>query len=128
MKTCTKCGISKDESEFHKDSKNPDGLRSRCKICISIKNKEFYYSLSEEEKKKRCINSCIYQYKIRIRNGSNPQKKIENVGITKHKTDHVNYEVCKIILKHHEDMKDDPEHLSTEFIQKLIKVKCNEHT
>jgi hypothetical protein len=32
--------------------------------------------------------------------------------------------VCDIIKQHHEEMKDDPEHLSTEFLQKLIKVDC----
>jgi hypothetical protein len=31
---------------------------------------------------------------------------------------------CRIIRKHHEDMKDDPEHLTTEFIQKLIGREC----
>ena len=33
---------------------------------------------------------------------------------------------CTILKKHHEAMKDDPEHLTTEFIKKLIKVDCKE--
>ena len=33
--------------------------------------------------------------------------------------------ICEIIKKHHEDMKDDPESLSTEFIQNIIGRKCN---
>ncbi len=32
--------------------------------------------------------------------------------------------VCATIRKHAEDLKDDPERLSTEFLQKLIGVKC----
>lgn len=31
-----------------------------------------------------------------------------------------------IIKQHHEAMKDDPEHLTTEFIKKLIKVDCKD--
>ena len=34
--------------------------------------------------------------------------------------------VCTTIKQHHEAMKDDPEHLTTEFIKKLIKVDCKE--
>ena len=33
---------------------------------------------------------------------------------------------CSILVEHHEAMKDDPEHLTTEFIKKLIKVDCKE--
>jgi len=32
--------------------------------------------------------------------------------------------ICKILKKHHEQLKDDPEHLSTEFLQKIIGIKC----
>jgi hypothetical protein len=35
-----------------------------------------------------------------------------------------NYFVCNIIKKHHEEMKGDPNHLSTEFIQTLVGRKC----
>lgn len=43
MKTCTKCKISKELSEFHKDKIFKDGLTSRCKCCkkeYNIANKE----------------------------------------------------------------------------------------
>jgi hypothetical protein len=33
--------------------------------------------------------------------------------------------VCKIIRKHHEEMKDDPNHLTTDFIQKMVGRNCN---
>ncbi len=32
-KTCTKCGKSKHESEFHKKPGAADGLRKECKSC-----------------------------------------------------------------------------------------------
>jgi hypothetical protein len=31
---------------------------------------------------------------------------------------------CEILKKHHEILKEDPDHLSTEFIQKLIGIDC----
>ena len=33
MKVCSKCGIEKDESEFHKDRTKKDGLHTICKEC-----------------------------------------------------------------------------------------------
>jgi hypothetical protein len=33
MKICTRCGIEKPESEFHKQKQSKDGLKSHCKIC-----------------------------------------------------------------------------------------------
>ena len=32
--------------------------------------------------------------------------------------------VCDALTQHHNQLKDDPEHLTTEFIQKLVGVKC----
>ena len=33
MKTCTKCGDTKDITEFHRAAAQPDGYRSNCKLC-----------------------------------------------------------------------------------------------
>ena len=33
MKKCTKCGVEKDESEFNKSTKSPDGYQYWCKTC-----------------------------------------------------------------------------------------------
>lgn len=37
MKTCSKCKVEKDESEFFKDKWRKDGLKSNCKACESIR-------------------------------------------------------------------------------------------
>jgi hypothetical protein len=34
MKTCNKCKIEKETSEFSKKNKNPDGLQRQCKGCV----------------------------------------------------------------------------------------------
>lgn len=36
-------------------------------------------------------------------------------------------ETCSILQKHAEDLKDDPEHLSTAFLQKIIGIKCKKN-
>lgn len=41
MKLCGKCGIEKDESEFHKDKQKKDGLSNYCKSCVRDKGKVY---------------------------------------------------------------------------------------
>lgn len=38
-KICSKCGLEKELTEFHKCSKGKDGFKCICKSCISINNK-----------------------------------------------------------------------------------------
>lgn len=41
MKKCSKCGIEKSTSEFHKDSRLKSGLRACCKECWSKHSKKY---------------------------------------------------------------------------------------
>ena len=34
--------------------------------------------------------------------------------------------VCEIIKKHHENMKNDPESLTTEFMKHMVNIKCDD--
>jgi len=45
-KTCSKCGVEKDVSEFNKNKNNKDGLQFWCKLC----RKEHYKNNSDEIK------------------------------------------------------------------------------
>lgn len=42
MKLCTKCGITKEISEFNKNKTKPDGLQSKCKECHRKYTREHY--------------------------------------------------------------------------------------
>jgi hypothetical protein len=45
LKTCLSCGEDKTTSEFHKDKKFKDGVKSRCKKCKAIELKEYQKTL-----------------------------------------------------------------------------------
>jgi hypothetical protein len=42
MRTCTKCKIEKPTSEFYKHTKYKDGLKTQCKECEGLADKERY--------------------------------------------------------------------------------------
>ena len=44
MKTCTKCGETKDFNEFNKNKSKKDGYQGTCKVCISESNKKLKQS------------------------------------------------------------------------------------
>lgn len=77
MKKCIKCGIVKDESEFHKHKATKDGYRSKCKKCrkiIEIKEVlpegvkrcskcQIIKDNAEFQIKRRQCNSCLRELK-----------------------------------------------------------------
>ena len=48
MKTCTKCGNAKDQSEFYALSSGRIGLHSECKECFKIRAKKYYFANHEK--------------------------------------------------------------------------------
>lgn len=62
MKACSKCGGSKDESEFYRSKKSRDGLTSWCRPCSSKANSackmKQYWADSEfrDRQKKRSLD------------------------------------------------------------------------
>tara|TARA_R110002096_G_scaffold58562_1_gene147378 strand:- start:878 stop:1360 length:483 start_codon:yes stop_codon:yes gene_type:complete len=53
MKMCTKCGESKELSEFHKNKYTADGHSYECKPCSSVRGKERYRKNSKKEKEQQ---------------------------------------------------------------------------
>lgn len=54
-KKCTKCGEVKNLSEYHKDAKGKDSLRSYCKVCEFKNRVNYLKSLDPIEYKKNTI-------------------------------------------------------------------------
>jgi len=103
MKRCSKCGIEKDESAFHK---RHDGLSSWCKDCV--------YDYHHKKHRRNCIRCGNevekYQSKYCVHCAAMIRGK--------------KGDACSIIKRHHTMMKEDPERLTTEFMQKITGRKC----
>ena len=66
MKTCTKCKIKKDFSEFGRLTSSKDGYRSHCKICVKqerLKNSERIIEYRKEYSIKNKQNRKLYKLK-----------------------------------------------------------------
>ena len=98
-KRCTKCGVEKDVSLFGKFYAGKDGRSSWCKTCINSASKECVKARLRSDPKFK------EEYIIRLEN-------LKRVA------------TCNILKRHHDVMKDDPEHLTTEFLQDLIGIDC----
>lgn len=75
MKTCTKCGIEKEENEFYKYKKSKDGLTSSCKECE--KRRKQQYNLKNKDKHKEYNHKRYIENKELI-NISNKRWKTNN--------------------------------------------------
>ncbi len=70
MKKCYKCGTEKDESAFHKCSRNKDGLANWCKTCANEVNRKFSKLTYQRNREKKL------QYAKEYRD-SHKDKKVE---------------------------------------------------
>lgn len=52
IKVCSKCGLPKPATEFHRSSKRKDGLYTRCKHCVSASQKQRFASMSPEQRQR----------------------------------------------------------------------------
>lgn len=107
MKCCTKCKQSKPESDFY--GFKSGGLHSWCKACEII--------ISRERNARLRLDTRDIPKQYNGRRNKESVLKIRN-------TDLKNKSACSIIHSHHNMAKDDPEHLTTEFIQKIVGRKC----
>lgn len=64
-KTCTKCGIQKDNSEFRTRNKEKGTVSAWCRICFSEYEKIKYESQTEDKKVKRKISRSKTLFKKR---------------------------------------------------------------
>lgn len=81
MKTCKKCKLEKDISEFYKVSKNIDGFHRQCKVCVKewVKNyREINKEKIKERSKKWYNNNKNYVYVYQRIYIENNKEKINN--------------------------------------------------
>lgn len=80
-KICSKCGEALPATEFYKDSRREDGLRSVCKACWAKRKKEYRAShkeeISESDKQYYLANKERINKRIRKWRKDNHQKLME---------------------------------------------------
>jgi len=127
MKICTKCKRELPESSFYKDIARPDGLHSWCKSCANEQSKrrqaeryredpEYRKKINERNTKrsrKRYREDADYRERI-LRTHKKYRNKPETIEKMTKKI------VCRILNEHHQEMKDDPERLTTDFLKEVI--------
>lgn len=57
MKTCYKCEITKDVSEFPKAKRYKDGVRNECKLCYTAYMMAYYDSNPDKKAAKNALNT-----------------------------------------------------------------------
>ena len=110
MKTCTMCNIEKDDSEFYKSKRW--GLHSWCKACTILNSRE--------------RNAAAYIKRRGLPNQYGGRGSGDSI-LQFRNTELKNKSACSIIRNHHEQLKDDPERLSTEFLKSVISVDCKKN-
>jgi hypothetical protein len=68
MKTCTKCKIEKELTEFSKEKKSKDNLKWSCKKCLNNENKQ--WKINNKEKIKEYSKEYYEENKEKIKNYS----------------------------------------------------------
>jgi hypothetical protein len=106
MKTCSCCGLTKEDGDFY--TLKSGRLHSWCKKCTVKKS---------QERNSAAYIPTRHPDHYDGRKGRVSILKVRDVGLK-------NKSVCAIIHDHHDKLKDDPERLRTDFIQKLVDVNC----
>jgi len=118
MRTCIHCNVEKNNSEFYRMKKDSKGKQLWCKVCQKdYTNTRYQWNLANVPNYLKIRNEYQKEYSRKRRRAAGlPERGVRGVytGV-----------VCTMIKQHHEKMKDDPEHLTTDFMQKMLGRKCN---
>lgn len=89
MKKCSKCKIEKPESEFHKRSNRPSGLKSSCKVCVSNEPKATRKEYTRNYDLKKSYNISIEDYEKMFQSQNECcaicKKHVSKTGMTRKK-------------------------------------------
>jgi hypothetical protein len=78
MKTCNKCNIGKELSEFYKDLSRADGKTYQCKDCIKGNDKTFYLKYKNIKIQRRLDNIKKYKERDKKYYLDNKKRMIKN--------------------------------------------------
>jgi hypothetical protein len=151
MHYCTACKTERPKSMFGLSKTEKSGFRSQCKECDKLyrkkpevkerqrisqrKGRSTPEGLEKHREENRKYAKIRAERKRLLNPNHKPRNKLEKISPEEKKEKKEKYsrdflkrkyanETCKIIKEHHEEMKNDPERLPTEFIQKLLGTKC----
>lgn len=137
-KTCGVCKQTKDVGEFYKRKSSKDGLCWLCKQCDREQSRRYK---AAKRKIKVCIDCGIDITGTKAKRchdcSKTARREYAAIRYKAHQTARREYAArwykaqreyaarwfcCAVLNKHHEDLKDDPERLSTGFIKELSKL------
>jgi hypothetical protein len=127
-KVCTRCHQEKPVSDFGKSSRHKSGYNYSCKKCQAKYMREKYQS-DPVFRRKRLDGNSRY---LKLKYETDPEyKKKEDKRASEYSKRRWRERhpvaravavtpICRIIQRHHRIVKDDPERLSTDFLQQLL--------
>jgi hypothetical protein len=136
---CTKCKTEKEDTEFYPDKRNNNGKTSWCKSCMKsdcARRSKYKYNTDPEYRQKIREYQNKRNRKITQENGIARKRRKISVSHTINamknhnvKSNSIRNEIsqspCVLLKVHAIILKDDPERLTTNFLQNLIGRKCN---
>ncbi len=66
MRTCTKCGETKAESEFFVKDRKTGRLHAQCKLCYKEHRRTYYYEHYENHKESYRTRAKAYREKVKL--------------------------------------------------------------
>ena len=63
MKRCTRCGDTKDVSEFYRDASRSDGLSPQCKACCRVHQRAYRQRVQRDPSKRERRNEATRQWR-----------------------------------------------------------------
>ncbi len=85
MKQCTKCGETKDFSEFNKNKNHKDGLQYKCKAC------QKQYARDNKEKRAEYMKQWRDNNKAKLAEYGKQYRDANKAKILKYRQDHKDY-------------------------------------
>jgi hypothetical protein len=91
MKRCRKCGIEKDEIEFHRDKNNKDGLCTQCKQCKRVSSHLYVVANKDKVAENNRLRGIKNKDKIAEKKRLKNTQKVNNAA-----TDTPNFRTLKV--------------------------------